>query len=98
MMPKPVITTLVLVAMLGLLTADFTVGCGPAYVYGRVTQKFSMSGKETDKFILVNGQSHVVPMSFFTQVQVGDTVRFDGRQWAIVKKRDAPATQPTPLA
>jgi hypothetical protein len=86
------VTVLFFVAILSLLAADFSIGCGSqAYVYGPVSQKFVTSSNETDKYIEINGQTYSVPWSFFNDVQVGDTVRFNGKQWSIVKRADAPA-------
>lgn len=89
------VRVLLFVAILSLLAADVSVGCGAkAYVYGPVTQKFSTSIQE-DHLILVNGQSYSVPYDFFQRVQVGDTVRFNGSVWSIVSKGNGPE-QPAP--
>lgn len=91
------VTTLLFVALLSLLAADISVGCGSqAYVYGPVTQKFSASGEQTDRFIEIGGQMYSVPWSFYNQVQVGDTARFNGHEWSVVKKNGAP-TQPAQM-
>jgi hypothetical protein len=89
------LTALFFVAILSLLAADISVGCGSqAYVYGPVSQKFDTNGQEGEWFILINGQSYSVPRYFYDIVQVGDTVRYNGRQWSVVKPRDVPV-QPT---
>ena len=90
------LTALLFVAILSLLAADMTVGCGSqAYVYGPVSQKFDVSGQETDRLIEINGQTYVVPHYFYAIVEVGDTVRFNGRQWSIVKHAGAPVQPAT---
>ena len=90
------LTALLFVAILSLLAADFTVGCGSqAYVYGPVSQKFDMSGQETDRLIEINGHTYSVPNDFYHTVQVGDTVRFNGRQWSVVKRAGAPVQPAT---
>ena len=81
---------LLFVALLSFLAADFSVGCGrQAYVFGPVEQKFVTGGQEeADKLILVGGQTYLVPPSFFNQIAVGDTVKYNGSQWSIVKRAD----------
>jgi hypothetical protein len=79
---------LLFVALLSLLAADVSVGCGNAYVYGPVEQKYSSNAQEADSMILVGGQTYLVPQYFYSQLQVGDIVRFNGRAWSIVKKAD----------
>jgi len=91
------VTTLLFVALLSLLAADISVGCGSqAYVYGPVTQKYSPVPSEPNAQILINGQAYEVPMSFYNKVQVGDVVRFNGRVWSVVQQRGVPVT-PTSL-
>jgi hypothetical protein len=91
------VTTLVFVALLSLLAADISVGCGAqAYVYGPVSQKYSPVPSEPNAQILISGQAYEVPMSFYNQVQVGDVVRFNGRAWSIVQRHGVPVT-PTSL-
>ena len=81
--------TLLFVAMLALLGAQIDVGCGKnAYVYGPVEQKFAGQRDEVDKLIMVNGQTYLVPPTFFAQISVGDTVKFNGSTWSVVKKAD----------
>jgi hypothetical protein len=90
------VTALFFVAILSLLAADISVGCGSqAYVYGPVSQKFATSSQEANKFIEINGQMYEVPVDFYNAVEVGDTVRFNGKQWAVVKKAGAPVTPAT---
>ncbi len=83
-----------LIAILSLFAADISVGCGQGYVYGIVNQKLSAQSGETDRQIVVNAEIFAVPMSFYNEVQVGDTVRFSGRDWTIVKRATAPAPPP----
>jgi hypothetical protein len=86
-----------LIAMLSLLAADFSVGCGHGYVYGPVGQKFAPGGGQDaapDRQIAINETVYDVPISFYNKVHVGDTVKFDGRDWTIVK----PANSPTPAS
>jgi hypothetical protein len=86
MMRGRTVSVLVFVALLSLLAADITVGCGSqAYVYGPVTQKYVVSG-ETDKFIMVEGRTYAVPDTFYYNVNVGDVVKYNGKQWSVVKK------------
>jgi hypothetical protein len=54
-----------------------------------------MSGQETDRLIEINGHTYSVPHGFYNIVQVGDTVRFNGRQWEIVKRAGAPVQPAT---
>ena len=82
---------LLFVALLSLLAADISVGCGSkAYVYGPVTQKFNTGAVQEEHMILINGDTYTVPIGFFEHVQVGDTVKFNGREWSIVKKAGTP--------
>ncbi len=93
------VTALLFVAMLSVFAADITVGCGQQeYVYGTVTQKYATGGDTGDYVIAVNGETHTVPLTFYQQVQIGDTVRFDGKDWSIVKpgSTTAPAGTTSP--
>jgi hypothetical protein len=92
------IRAIVFAAILALLAADFTVGCGKnAYVYGPVTQKYTTgANSDPDKMIEIGGQTYLVPPGFYTSVQVGDIVRFNGHTWSIVKKADTPAPAQSP--
>ncbi|HLW47142.1 MAG TPA: hypothetical protein VKW09_05180 [bacterium] len=88
------------VALLSLLAADVSIGCGKdTYVYGPVEQKYVTGSNELDKLIMVSGQTYQVPAYFYDQVSVGDTVKYNGRSWSIVKRADGtvpPKTQTTP--
>ena len=97
------LTVLVVVGLLSVFAADITTGCGQDYVYGSVTQKIN-AGHEQDSTIVVNGSPFEVPLSFFERVQVGDMVRFNGKEWSIVKPgqssvpapyQSSPATAPS---
>ncbi len=80
---------LLFVALLSLLAADFSVGCGAhAYVYGPVEQKYNSGAGEVDKLIMVGGQTYQVPATFYSVISVGDTVKYNGTKWAIVKTAD----------
>ncbi len=89
---------LLFVAVLSAFAADISVGCGQGYVYGPVTQKFLTGGDTGDYMIAVSGTAYEVPLAFYQQVRVGDTVKFDGKAWSIIKRAEspAPATAPTP--
>ena len=95
-MMRRTVSVLFFIAMLSVFAADFTIGCGQGYVYGPVTQKFSKSANESDAQIAINDAPFSVPLSFYSQVQVGDTVRFDGRSWTIVKRANSPAPASPP--
>ena len=83
------VRAIVFVAILSLLAADISVGCGAnAYVYGPVEQKYTKTPDEFDGQIMVSGQTYLVPTAFFDAIRVGDTVKYNGRKWAIVKRAD----------
>ncbi len=77
------ITAFLFIAIFSVFIADFTVGCGQGYVYGQVTQKFSPTDR--GDVIAVNGTPYSVPSDFYARVRIGDFVRFDGKEWSIVK-------------
>jgi hypothetical protein len=83
---------LLFVGILSLFAADVSVGCGQGYVYGPVTQKYASGADTGDHLISVNGTAYDVPLGFFTRVHLGDTVKFDGKAWTVVKRAQAPAT------
>jgi hypothetical protein len=87
---------LVFVLVLSVFAADFTVGCGQGYVYGPVTQKFRTGGDAESWSIAVNGTPYTVPLEFYTQVQIGDTVKYAGSRWEIVKTASGTTPTPTP--
>jgi len=88
----------VFIAILSILAADLSVGCGSqAYVYGPVTQKFATGTDEVDRMIEIGGTTYLVPPIFFAQIEVGDIVKYNGRIWTIVRKAGAPApASPSP--
>jgi hypothetical protein len=89
MMRGQTVRAVIFVAILSLLAADISVGCGAnAYVYGPVEQKYTKAPDEFDGQIMVAGQTYLVPGSFFAKVSVGDTVRYNGHVWSIVKYAD----------
>ncbi len=89
---------LMFVLVLSLLAADFSVGCGQGYVYGPVTQKFTRGGDSGDTWLIaVSGTPYEVPLGFYTKVELGDTVKYTGKQWQIIKtaRGETPAPQPS---
>jgi hypothetical protein len=81
----------IFLAVLSLVAADTGAGHGQGYVAGVVTQKFT-GGRDGDSFeIAVEGSPYEVPMTFWLSVQVGDTVRYAGQTWQIVKRARASA-------
>ena len=54
-------------------------------VDGSVTQKF-VSRSEDSFRIAVNGFPYEVPRGFYSTVQVGDIVHFDGTNWTITSR------------
>lgn|GEM_PF-935004 len=70
---------------LSVFAADFTVGCGQRYVYGIVSAKYPATGDNQSWTIQVVDEWYTVPENFYYETQVGDTVKFDGRDWTIVK-------------
>jgi len=96
MMRGRTVSVLFFIAMLSVFAADLTVGCGQGYVNGPVTQKFTKNADEPDAQIAVNDVPYTVPLSFYSQVQVGDWVRFDGRSWTIVKRANSPTPASPP--
>ena len=89
MMRGQTVRAIVFVALLALLAADISVGCGGnAYVYGPVEQKYVKNPDDYEGLIMVQGQTYQVQPSFFAAVSVGDTVKYNGRKWSIVKTTD----------
>jgi hypothetical protein len=41
-------------------------------------------------YVTINSVDYDVPGYFWSQVQVGDLVKWDGTEWTIVKKSNAP--------
>jgi len=88
--------TFLFIAVLSVLIADISVGCGGGdYVYGPVSQK--MQANDSYK-VVVNGNPYEVPAEFYYRVQLGDNVRFNGKEWSIVKpgETNVPANVPAP--
>lgn len=88
------------VLALSLFAADFSIGCGHGYVYGPVTEKFRHGGEGGDTYLIaVSGSPYEVPPEFWARVQVGDTVKFTGKQWQVIKtakgETPAPSTEPS---
>jgi len=89
MMRGQTVKAIIFVAILALLAADVSIGCGKnAYVYGPVEQMYTKGPDDYDRQIMVNGQTYLVSPSFFSQISVGDTVKYNGSKWSIVKYAD----------
>lgn len=87
MMRGQTVRAVIFVAILSLLAADISVGCGrDQYVYGPVEQKYTTGSDESEKLILVGGQTYQVPPTFYALISVGDTVKYNGRAWSVVKR------------
>jgi len=100
-MSSRALTALLFVALLAVFAADVSVGCGQGFVLGPVGQKLNSGADTGDHLITVNGSPYDVPLWFYNQVRVGDTVKFDGKSWTVVKQGPttlgpAPATPTTP--
>ncbi len=85
-MASRTLVALLFVALLGVFAADVSIGCGQGFVYGPVGQKLRSGGDTGDYLITVNGSPYDVPLLFYNQVRVGDTVKFDGKSWTVVKQ------------
>jgi len=89
MMRGQTVRAVIFVAILSLLAADLSVGCGRnAYVYGPVEQKYTTGSDEGDRLIMIQGQTYLVPPAFYTVISVGDTVKYNGTKWSIIKYAD----------
>ena len=86
---------LAFVLALSVFAADVTVGCGQGFVYGPVTQKYRTGPDSDTHVIAVNDTPYDVPQGFYNQVQIGDTVKFTGREWQIVKTAGGTPVTPT---
>ncbi len=82
----PRLAAVAVVLALAAFTADITIGCGPAYVYGVVAQKYASTGDRMTWILQVEDEFYPVPQAFYDRVQLGDTVKFDGRAWSVVKR------------
>ena len=78
------IVALSLVGTVLALTVSTALAVGPV-VEGSVTQKFTHSDGDDDYLIAVDGTPYAVPLDFYARVHVGNTVRFDGTNWTILK-------------
>jgi hypothetical protein len=95
------VQAILFVLVLSLFAADFSLGCGHGYVYGPVTQKFRHGGDDGETFLIaVSGTPYEVPQAFWTRVELGDTVKYTGKQWQLVKtakgETPAPSNAPAP--
>jgi hypothetical protein len=57
-----------------------------AQVIGWVQEKRTRVWESIPHIIVINQLEHGVPYEFFTAVDVGDLVKFDGNKWTIVRK------------
>ncbi len=95
MIRSRIVRTAVFIAILSMFVAEFSVGCGQGYVYGPVDKKFvGGSNDEVDRLISVNGTTYLVPLLFYKEIRVGDTVRYDGKGWSIVMRAGEPKPAP----
>jgi len=92
-----VATALVFVLALSAFAADVSIGCGSQYVYGVVWGKYPATGENNAWMIQVVNEWYSVPEDFYYRAEIGDTVKFDGKDWTIVKTPDttAPGNQPS---
>ncbi|GEM_PF-2637230 len=82
----PRLAVVAVVLALAAFTADITIGCAPAYVYGVVAQKYASTGDRMTWILRIEDEFYPVPQDFYNRAQLGDTVKFDGRAWSIVKR------------
>lgn len=59
---------------------------GGAEIIGWVGEKRTRIYETTPWIIVINQVEHGVPYEFWTTVDVGDLVKFDGQRWSIVRK------------
>ena len=81
-----VATVSIVLVLLSLHLAGAAAGYGPGYVFGTVTQKFTPGHDGGEYEIAVEGSPYEVPIMFWRSVQVGDTVRYTGTEWQVVKR------------
>jgi len=60
-------------------------------VVGYVDQKDTHSDGTREWIIVVDRTHYNVPATFWARVQVGDRVRYDGRQWTITRRAGEPS-------
>ncbi len=95
MIRSQIVRTVVFIAILSMFAAEFSVGCGQGYVYGPVDQKFVGGGNnEVERLISINGTTYLVPPTFYNEIRVGDTVKYDGKSWSVVKRAGQPGPAP----
>jgi len=88
------VQALVFILALSVFAADVSVGCGQGFIIGPVTAKYRGGADSGNYLIAVNDKPYDVPPDFYNQVQVGDTVKFTGRQWLIVKTANGTVVTP----
>jgi len=87
---------LVFILALSVFAADMSVGCGQGFVIGPVTSKYRGGADSGSFLIAVNGTPYDVGPDFYNQVQIGDTVKYTGKQWLIVKTANGTPVNPPP--
>ena len=92
------VSALVIVLAISILAADMNLGCTPngGYVYGVVEAKYSGSGDNDMSILQIASDTFTVPAAFYSEVQVGDLVRYDGKNWTIVKSAGSTYGNQTP--
>ena len=90
------VRALVLILALSAFAADMSVGCGQGFVIGPVTAKYHTGADSGSYLISVNDKPYDVPPDFYNQVQIGDTVKYTGSQWLIVKTVNGTVVNPPP--
>jgi hypothetical protein len=87
---------LVFILALSVFAGDISVGCGQGFVIGPVTAKYRSRPEGGSFLIAVNGTPYDVGPDFYNQVQIGDTVKYTGKQWLIVKTANGTPVNPPP--
>jgi hypothetical protein len=90
------VQALLFILALSVFAADMSVGCGQGFIIGPVTAKYRSSPDSGSYLIAVNGTPYDVPQDFYNQVQIGDTVKYTGKQWLLVKTADGTVVNPPP--
>jgi hypothetical protein len=96
---SPEVTMLrgVLLVVLATTLAQALPSCGgeveKSEVVGWVEAK-RIDSTSHDFLIVINSVEYLVPGYFWSQVEVGDLVKWDGMTWTIVKKRNASSRLP----
>ncbi len=84
MKPFLLVTLLVLVAQ----AFPSCQGQGEQEIVGWVEEKFTARPSGSVEYVIViNTVWYEVPFNFWSRVEVGDLVKYDGTQWTIVRKK-----------